>query len=116
MMVIPLKWLPWLILIVGLITLAGGEAETGLVMIAVGGVWLFLRNLGKNKSNENTAQNSQSAPSARTSTPQATQPSQTAQTRQDTQTEQRVSFCPVCGARADSGATFCTSCGTKLTR
>lgn len=114
MMVIPMKWFPWLILIVGVITLAGGEAETGFVMVAVGGIWLFLRSQSKNKGSAGSS--SQSAPSAGTIDPPPKQPSQTVQTGQGPQAKQHVSFCPVCGARANSGAAFCMSCGTKLTQ
>ena len=45
MMAIPLKWLPYLLTLVGLITLATGgtDVTVGLVMTAIGGIMLYFK-------------------------------------------------------------------------
>ena len=107
MMVIPLKWLPWLLVIGGIALIADGETE-GVIALIIGVVWLILRSPSKGST-------SQSASSAKTATTQITtqtkQPSQ-----QPKQTVQSDAVCPVCGTHADNGVIFCPNCGTKLTQ
>lgn len=105
MMVIPLKWFPWLILIVGIVVMVGGEAGTGLIMTAIGAAWLFLRSRSKQK-------NAQSSAGSRNQAPPPVRP--TGSTNSTAQTDQRAAFCPSCGARVDSNAAYCVSCGHKL--
>lgn len=105
MMVIPLKWFPWLMLIVGIMVVAGGEAGTGLIMAAIGAVWLFLRSRSKQKS-------AQSSAGSHNQVPPPVQ--RTNNTNSAAQTNQRAAFCPSCGARVSGDAAYCMSCGHKL--
>ena len=45
MMVIPMKWMPFLLTFTGIVTLVSGEVDVsaGLVMTAIGGIWLFFK-------------------------------------------------------------------------
>ncbi len=45
MFVFPLRWFPWLSLLVGGYMVGSGTEDllTGLILILVGGVWLFVR-------------------------------------------------------------------------
>ncbi|MBR3929814.1 MAG: hypothetical protein IKJ65_12530 [Clostridia bacterium] len=49
MMVVPVKWIPYLLVIAGIFGLASGEESIGLSigMAAVGGVWLYFKHSGK---------------------------------------------------------------------
>lgn len=45
---IPLKWIPWIFLIAGVLLLVSGEANmTSIIVMAVGGVWLYLQHQNK---------------------------------------------------------------------
>lgn len=105
MMVIPLKWFPWLILIVGIVVMVEGEAGTGLIMAAIGAVWLFLRSRSKQKSAQSSAGSHNQAPPP---------VQRTNNTNSTAQTNQRAAFCPSCGARVSGDAAYCVSCGHKL--
>ena len=53
MVFIPLKWLPWLLLIAGIGGLFTGEEDVGFCigMAVVGGIWLFFRHSVNGTSN-----------------------------------------------------------------
>lgn len=105
MMVIPLKWFPWLILIVGIVVMAEGEVGTGIIMAAIGIVWLFLRSRSKQNNTESSAGSHNQAPPP---------VQRTNNTNSTAQTDQRAAFCPSCGARVSGDAAYCVSCGHKL--
>jgi len=45
MMVIPMKWMPWLLLGCGAYVAFGeGQVGTGLIMAAIGGAWLYFKH------------------------------------------------------------------------
>ncbi len=56
MIVVPVKLIPWLLLIVGIGGLIEGEEiPLSLGLIAAGGVWLYLRNKMKQPSENNAS-------------------------------------------------------------
>jgi len=51
MIVVPLKFFPWMLLIAGIVGPFCGEEIVGCaIMAAVGGVWLYLRHLADTRS------------------------------------------------------------------
>lgn len=55
-MVIPVKLIPYLLVLGGLIMLLSGEdIPAALLCLLVGGVWLFFKYKGKSSSSETTA-------------------------------------------------------------
>lgn len=102
MIFIPIKWFPWLCVIVGVMVVAGGEVGTGLILTAIGAVWLSLRSQSKKKDGQSSTRSHQVSPPVKPTDANTIQ------------TNQRVAHCPTCGARVDSGAVYCDSCGHKL--
>lgn len=49
MMVIPVKWLPYLMVIAGIFGLVSGDESVGfsIAVTAIGGVWLYFKHSGK---------------------------------------------------------------------
>lgn len=56
MMVIPVKWIPYILTLGGIIGLLSGNESVGfsLFMIAAGGIWLYFRHAGNTASGANT--------------------------------------------------------------
>ena len=49
MMVLPIKWIPYLLVICGIFSLATGEESVGfgIITTAIGGIWLYFKHSGK---------------------------------------------------------------------
>ena len=59
MYVIPVSWIPWVLVFVGLARLFGLindiDVTAGIVILVIGGIWLYLRYSGKSKSSTETS-------------------------------------------------------------
>ena len=65
MLVIPMKWVPYLLVFVGLICLvrpnSGEELIGGIVLLVLGGIWLYLRYSSNSKSSTEKTEESKSS-------------------------------------------------------
>lgn len=48
MVVLPVKWIPYLLVFTGIVCLITGEVDpvAGVVMTAIGGMWLYFKHKG----------------------------------------------------------------------
>jgi hypothetical protein len=100
--IFPLKWLPWLLLIGGLVTLFSGESTfLSIVLMIVGGIWAYSqvsgnkKRVSSNSSNYSTGVNYNST--------------QSTYKTADTSTQ-----CPNCRNIVSNEMSFCSKCGTRL--
>lgn len=47
MLVLPVKYLPYILLIAGIGGIATGEMTLGVICLIVGGIWTYLKHKGK---------------------------------------------------------------------
>ncbi len=112
MFVVPLKWLPYLFVIVGVYCLITEDQDLGiggsLVILAIGVVWLCLQYGKKNKSTaaaqtqvpvQTAAVNAAAAPAAQ---------------QQSSPVHGAKNFCTRCGTKIAQNDKFCPSCGKAL--
>ncbi len=128
MIIFPLKWLPYILTIGGIIVLADSGDATGLIPLAIGGIWLYFIYKGKNESKSSVQR-----PSGSTSAYQAPAQVQSnanlvnaapANPSPYQQTMSQVSagathtagsvICPNCTSQVGDGMLFCSKCGTKV--
>lgn len=125
MIVFPLKWLPYLLVIGGIGSIASGEATGwGIVLLFIGAIWIYLSKKPKGVAS-NTASQSKTANApaynapAQSATPnQSTAaykaPVQAAATHQTPINAGATNICPSCKTTVPDDMFFCTNCGTKL--
>ena len=104
MVVFPLKWLPYLLVIGGLYgVISGEEVGFGIVALVVGGIWLFLKHSNGSSSSRSSSSSSTSGPSSPSNN--------TAVTKAESK-----AICPnpECHHSNPPEALYCEHCGTKL--
>lgn len=116
MLVFPLKWLPYLMVIAGIAFLFSGEDFIwGILLIAAGGFWIYKRYKNKSNNNSNNSNNNNNnnfnsfnnIPAERTYT-SVNEPKK--------DTGSTVVFCDNCGSKLVEGASFCSECGKRLNK
>lgn len=97
-MVFKLSWLPYMLIIGGVFALFSGEESTlgGIVMIAIGAIWLYLKHSNKNE-NSNVGENKSIDHSPT-----------------ETSIKPEILKCKKCGAELDENAVYCVNCGSKV--
>jgi hypothetical protein len=110
MVVFPVKWLPWLLLIGGLILIFSGEATFfSIVLMIIGGVLVYMQLTGK-KSGTSTNNN-------RTNNYNNTGINNTVvndNTTSTVVTHETSLRCPSCGNVENDDMNYCSKCGTRL--
>lgn len=120
MFVVPLKWLPWLLLIGGLILLLSGDADLWTVLLTIGsGIWIFFqqkdkKNQPNRKENTVSGNNSQKSSQNYPAVQNAVTPVQNISVPQNTSVGSSMRKCPYCGNMENSEMLFCSKCGGKL--
>lgn len=115
-MIVPVKLLPWILLIGGFLGLVTGEAPGfSIVMLLGGGVWLLIK--ASNKKGKPAAKAANSARPNSTPAPSRPAPQPAPAPQPVPQPERAVlseGKCPSCGTVAEPGMLFCAQCGSKL--
>ena len=121
MLVFKLSWLPFILILAGILLAAEGQ-PAALILCVIGGVWLYFRfknkKTGNASSKPNTPNtpyntNASNAPYSTTNVPQSNHiVSNPAPTVDANKTAAK--FCSNCGAKATPGSVFCSNCGNKL--
>ena len=108
MFVVPLKWLPYLLVAVGLYCLITEDPDLGMagsiVMTSIGVIWLCIQSGMKRDA------------ARKTQAQQAAQPVTPAPVVQQTGTPAQgaKNFCTRCGAKISQNDKFCAGCGNAL--
>lgn len=111
MMIYPIKWLPYLIIIGGiLVIIFEGDVVWGLCLIGIGVAGLYIKK--KFFDSNSYAQNTQNINTQTTNT-QATNFQNTNMNYNGTTTT-ASNFCGKCGSKVQPGDLFCENCGNKL--
>ena len=128
MVFIPLKWLPWLLLIGGIGGLFSGDEDVGLCigMTVVGGIWLFLRYSSNGTSNADNRSNTtvRATPASPVNSAVSAHTSKTASLKEpsdmetpDDKPEIHYRKCPWNGCGYDENppdSVYCEKCGRPL--
>jgi hypothetical protein len=118
MVVFPLKFLPWLLIVAGIGFMCTGEAIAwGIVLLVIGLVWAGFQVAGwanKRKAKQ-AAPVPRTAPDIRLTPNENTQPPQRAYAPSQAEyAPQPASRCPRCQNEDIEDAVFCGKCGYKL--
>ena len=136
MFVFKLSWLPYMLIIAGIILLADGDAA-GIALAIIGAGWLFAKSRAKKTpasgqsagTQETPVQTAEAVPSPDTAAQNAPSPEKApapaAAFKEEpptpdtpVQSEQSAApapkFCPYCGVKLEPGSKFCPSCGNRL--
>ena len=104
-MVFTLNLLPWFFVIGGLYCLFEEEAGTGIGLLVVGAVWLFIRYSTKKSGSASTTSTS----------PTVSNSSGTVSKNESPKAPAAKRSCPHCGAELSTDDTiYCSYCGNKL--
>ena len=114
MVVVPVKWLPYLLIFTGVYGLVSGDQEfstgTSLFFIVIGAIWLYLKHGARPAASPAKSTVGIAAPVAPSSGEVGTDSPKTPAPSSDS-----TRYCPCCGAAcADPNSVYCSSCGTKL--
>ena len=112
MFVVPLKWLPYLLVFAGVGGIFIGE-DVGLSvgLLVVGGIWLLLkRNSSANKSSGTGS----TRPNIGTPNANNNLPKMTLQDSKQKSESTAVRYCPRCGQANPGDALFCSRDGERL--
>lgn len=104
MIIYPVKWIPYMLIIggIGMIILGEGDFAWNLFVAGVGVAWLVIKKKFFNKPAQNN-----------TSSMNYTQTS-TNQMNYGEEPKPAIKFCTSCGAKVQSNDKFCMNCGNKL--
>jgi len=106
MFVFPIKWLPYLLIVVGVICLFTGEIDVVpcIIMIAVGVIWLYLKNGGTiNIPTNNMGKGGNNSTRSNT------------RSNGSSNTRNSVSYrCENCGNTIGKDTVYCPNCGHKV--
>lgn len=100
-MVIPIKLLPYLMIIGGIGCIFSGDAAWGLFVIAGGAAWLYFRYKKKQSVDHNTQTNNYNPANNSTNYP----------TNNPAKPTGQYNFCQECGTALDSNTGICPKCG-----
>lgn len=107
----------WVCIVCGILAIMAGAYDSGIIFIAIGFIWLFIkRKLKEKDANIQTQQTQQLQQMQQTQQPQSQQVQQPQMNISTNNTSQvrRIHFCPNCGTKVQNDALFCIGCGTKL--
>jgi hypothetical protein len=110
MIFFPLKWLPWILAIIGFVALVTTGDPSSLISLVIGVVWLIFIYKGK-KSRTSTSTASQKT-SYNNSVYKA--PIQTTTNISNAADSGNSGFCSNCKTPVPDGMSFCMKCGTKV--
>lgn len=112
-MVIKVKWLPWILLIGGLITIFCGAGNIGTFIVTIiGGVWVYYQVKGNKKVSVNSTRNNNIHNNAIRNNNNINNINNNHTT---TVIEpESLLLCPNCKSVINEGMKFCSKCGTKL--
>lgn len=141
MFVFKLSWLPYMLIIAGIILLADGD-EAGIMLAIIGAGWLFSKSRAKKTpasgqsagTQETPVQTAEAVPSPDTAAqnapspekapapaaafqeepPKPVPPVQNTPVQSEQSAVPAPKFCPYCGVKLEPGSKFCPSCGKKL--
>lgn len=122
MLVFKVKWLPWIMIIVGVLAIIVGVANFWSVASLIAGIIWAAAQVSAKKGSSSSGASTRSAASG------AAQGSGTTQARPYSASPQppappvapaaQIAYqvCPYCGSQGDSRAAFCNQCGAPLNR
>ena len=114
MIIVPVKWLPYLLVFSGLYAMLGGEdfgsRFTGLLLLVAGGIWIYYRRKGKSNPSEPTVNENKPSPDITKTSVQKSQ--LTLNTGSMKETPKRI--CPNCGHSNLCDSIYCEECGERL--
>jgi len=105
------RWLPWMTLVAGLITLVYGDGSDssimwGLFLSVAGGIWCYYAYGNKNKRTSNPPTNVLKSTNTNAQAKDVT--------IQKTETVHKSNVCASCGNTLTSGMAFCDKCGKRI--
>ncbi|MCH5248962.1 MAG: zinc ribbon domain-containing protein [Lachnospiraceae bacterium] len=105
----------WICIVLGIIAIIGGGGIGGVVFLAIGIVWLVIKQRIKKKiADSQTPQPPKMIVNTNNVNTNNVNTSNVNTSNVNIPSVQSAAFCPNCGTKAVNGSLFCGTCGTKL--
>lgn len=114
MIIYPVKWLPYILIVGGiLVVVFEGDVLWGLCLVGMGVAGLYIKKKFFDSTN-NVQNNDTQNTNAQTTNWQSTTTQNVNPNVNHSNTTSAMNFCGKCGSKIQPGDLFCENCGTKL--
>lgn len=115
MLVFPLRWLPYILFLGGIVIAIEDGKPDALVLTVIGGVWLYFKYKKKSSGTVSSISKPAVINNTENSVHEAVENElSTPQTQPLVKAEPVEKFCLHCGAKVEPDDIYCVECGEKL--